>query len=396
MKKLSFLFLLIIYALLTNAQSDKISGDWLLIKAEVDGNAKEIYNNANFSEDNTLLISGIPVCTWEYKKNDNVISMVSEMDEDFNGDWEVITLNEEELITKKEAVTLYYSKINQKKIEEANLASGLIGVWKYTNEMGSTNMLKIEAPNTYILRSIMDGSTSTAQGEWMYKPSDQCVIFTGFAREIRGKNQIITLNTEELVFNHNGTTITASIESTEASKIERLNFSYEDFDEESTSESTIPWMWTSLEDMVAFLSKHEYLKYKDGSLIEGFDSFNYTSILLTIEANVDENYIMFTNLQLIEGDSLQYGQDNKDSMSESYNDFFPQEEPEVYKIVDSETITVMAGTFDCTVVEGIANEAKVKFWMINDMPGVYAKIIREGESHFGDLEYHIIELEEVK
>jgi len=182
----------------------------------------------------------------------------------------------------------------------------------------------------------------------------------------------------------------------QTNSVERLNYSYEDFEEEQTSELTIPWMWTSLGDMVNFLSNLEYLKYSYGTLAEDSDGFNYNSIVQLIEANINDNKVVFTNLQINEGDSLQFGQDYKDSMSEAYNDFFPQDEPNVYRITGTETLSVKAGSFDCTVVEGIVYEDKVKFWMINEKPGVYARIIKEGESPFGDLEYHLIELEEIQ
>ena len=65
-------------------------------------------------------------------------------------------------------------------------------------------------------------------------------------------------------------------------------------------------------------------------------------------------------------------------------------------MVTTETITVPAGTFNCKVFEGLDGEAKVKYWMILDKPGVYAKIIREDVDPFDELEYSIIELEEIK
>lgn len=182
----------------------------------------------------------------------------------------------------------------------------------------------------------------------------------------------------------------------QSNSIERLNYTYEDFEEEQMSKISIPWMWTSLEDMVNFLSNIDYLKYSYGTMPEGSESISYSSIVQKIEANINDLRIVFTNLHIKDGDSLQFGQNYKDEMSESYNDFFPQSELEVYRITGVEPFTVKAGTFECTIVEGIRNEEKLKLWMINEKPGVYAKIIRERTSRFGDLEYHLMELEEVK
>ncbi len=60
--------------------------------------------------------------------------------------------------------------------------------------------------------------------------------------------------------------------------------------------------------------------------------------------------------------------------------FFPQEEPEYFRYVGMEDVKTDKGTFKCTVVEGIGNfDLKLKYWMINDQPGVFAKIIKSKE-----------------
>ena len=41
-------------------------------------------------------------------------------------------------------------------------------------------------------------------------------------------------------------------------------------------------------------------------------------------------------------------------------------------------------------------DKKIKYWLINDMPGVYAKTIEEMESPLGDPEYYVTELESIE
>lgn len=396
MKKISILIILVAFSIFANAQTEKISGSWLMTKVEMGGETTEIYGNTNFSEDGSIVISGVLAATWEYKENGNLISMESEMDKDYNGDWEIFTLNKEELILKKDNVTLYYSRIDNEKIKEANVASGLIGVWRFTDVEGGTNLLKLESPNIFVLKTISGMSTSTAHGEWMYYPTEESVVFTGFAYEIRGKNEIVKMNAEELVFTHDEVTIKATKENTGINNIERLIYIYEDFPEEVYSDEIIPMNWIDLYSMVSFLSGVEYLKYSTGLLIEGFDTYSYNTIIMEIDTDVEENNVMFTNLSISQGDTMQYRQDYKGGMSEMYNNFFPQDEPSVYRLVGNETITVAAGTFECAVIEGVELDKKVKFWLINDKPGVYARIINEAEGPFGDLEYKLMELEEIK
>jgi len=118
--------------------------------------------------------------------------------------------------------------------------------------------------------------------------------------------------------------------------------------------------------------------------------------LSKIETDADKQSVRFTNLSFSQGDTSQFSENYKGGMMEQYNNFFPKDEPWPYRISGIETVTVPAGTFKCTVVEGFDSETKVKYWMINDLPGVYAKIIEEKTDPFGELEYKLFELEEIK
>ncbi len=60
--------------------------------------------------------------------------------------------------------------------------------------------------------------------------------------------------------------------------------------------------------------------------------------------------------------------------------FFPQEEPEYFRFVGTEDVKTDIGSFKCTVIEGIGDfDLKLKYWMIIDKPGVFAKIIKSKE-----------------
>jgi len=392
MKKTTILFAIMAFSIFANAQTEKIAGNWLMTKVEKGGETQEIYNPADFLEDGSIMIFGMPFGTWEYQKKNKVIAMKSEMEEEFNGDWEIKKLDKKEMILAKDAAKLYFSRVYPEKIKEANLASGLIGIWNFADADYETNLLKFEAPNTFVMKSISGMETSTTQGEWMFDPSDNSLLITGFAYSIRGMNSIKKLTADELEFIHEGQTIKATKENTEPNNIERLTFVYEDFPEEFDPYEIVPGKWQDLYELVVYLSTVDYLKYSYGTLIEDFSVFSYDTVFKKVEADVEKNEVMFTNFSVFQGDTMQSGQNFKDHLSESYNFFFPHDEPSVYRSLGTETITVAAGTFECTVIEGVDGEDKVKFWMINDKPGVYARIISEGEGPFGDLEYKLMEL----
>jgi hypothetical protein len=396
MKKAITLLAFIAISVFALAQTEKIAGSWLMTKVEKGGETQEIYNPTDFLEDGNIMIFGMPFGTWEYKKKDNLIALKSEMEKDFNGDWAIYKLDKDEMILANDNVKIYYSRLYPEKIKEANQSSGLIGIWKYANAEYETNLLKFEAPNTFVLKSISGMETSTSRGEWIFDPSDNSLLITGFAYSIRGKSKIVKLDDNELEFTNGGVSIKATKENPEANKIERLTFVYEDFPEEIEPYDIVPGTWQDLEMLLSYLSSVEYLKYSMGTLIEDFGTFSYDSAFQRVEADIEKNQVMFTYLSVFQNDTMQSGQKYKDELSESYNFFFPQDEPSVYRSLGTQTITVAAGTFECTVIEGVDGEDKVKFWMINDKPGVYARIIRESEDPFGDLEYTLTELEEIK
>jgi len=148
--------------------------------------------------------------------------------------------------------------------------------------------------------------------------------------------------------------------------------------------------------MVESLQHVNYLKFRSGLLLEEQQTFKSTSMLEKIETNLEEQSVISLNLIVSQDDTTQYAENNKGGMMESGNAFFSKNEPWPYKIEGVETITVPAGTFECKVIVGFEDETKLKYWMINDKPGVYAKFITEGVSVFDELEYRMVELEEIK
>jgi len=148
--------------------------------------------------------------------------------------------------------------------------------------------------------------------------------------------------------------------------------------------------------MIQVLKDVVSIQYTYGQLVEEFNTLKYTSSILSkLKVDPTKPSVKFTNLYISGGDTSQFSENYKGNLMGSYNAFFPKEEPWPYRIKGVEKITVPAGSFDCTVIEAIDGEKKLKYWMINDMPGVYAKIIREETDPFGKLEYSVQELEKI-
>lgn len=184
--------------------------------------------------------------------------------------------------------------------------------------------------------------------------------------------------------------INAFAQETKSGKIEMLSFTHEDLPEITDPETFLPWMDSG--KMIFVLKDVKHVKYRRESVTEK----KVSTILSKIAVDTLNQSVEFTNLMITKNDTMQFSQNYKDEMSEAYNYFFPRNEMMYYRLVGVETLEVPAGKYECTVLEGFDDETKVKYWMINDKPGVYAKIIEEGEDHFGNLEQIVYELEEIK
>lgn len=392
MKKISFL--LLFFAVTLNAQTEKITGNWLMTKVESNGETNEVYQTFEFKADGKLFAMGMDVAVWKYDETANSIILNSQMDKDFNGIGKILKLTGEELILDKDGAKFYYSKLNYDEIYKNNEKSGLTGVWEIENDEGAQQIVKFEEPDNYAFIDIYQGVTEKASGNWIYNPDEKSLIVVSFHNPLRGKSKITEIGSDKLVIEKEGETFTAKKENSDSEAIERLTFAEEDFPEEQP-EIQLPEAWYDLEWMSDELNGVKELKFKSGKLVNETNTFNYTTYISKVTVDMEKPSVKFTNLVDEGGELTQYSENYKGGLSERYNNFFPKEKPYPYRLVGVEKITVPAGTFECTVIEGFDMDTKVKYWMINDMPGVYAKTIKEGESPFGDLDYIVTELEEI-
>ncbi len=400
MKKVLITLILTVIVVLTPAQTSKLIGSWLMTKVEIGDKLEAPYFITDFNKDGKMVIMGIEAGTWEFDKKEKKIVMKSKLDKDFNGESKVLKLNKKELIVSKDGAKLYYIKVKQKEINEVNANSNFKGIWKIELKdapeswQNETHFFKFELPNNFVAISDENGAESKYKGTWIYNPKEKTIIIIGRLQSLRGKSSIKRMSLNELELKNKEIIFKAKKIEIDSNSIEHLSFTYEDFHEEDY-QGDFPWYF---EEMVTFLANINCLKYKKGKLIEEFNVFEYQTIISKIEVNTNEQNVMFSNLAVIEGDTTQFSQNHKGGLSESYNDFFPKKKPWPYRVLANQTVTVSAGTFNCTVIEGFDGDSdnKIKYWMINDKPGIYAKVIIEGEGVFGDLEYNVLELEKIK
>ena len=405
MKKYSLLIALIIIGFIGNAQTELIAGSWLITKVEVEGEIEEPCVFITFKENGQMEIMGIEAGSWKYNKSKNAIVMKSDLDKDFSGDTKILTITNKEMVASKDGVTIYYTKIDEAEIAKNNEASALEGTWKITDPIGEgqSQILKMELPDSFVLKEIQEGSEATIMGTWIFNPEEETLIMIGFSELLSGENTIIAFDSEQLILENSGTRITAEVEKTESNKIERLSFTEQDFFTEEgdykyyDDEGRLPWQ--DPYEMMMKLANIQHLVYNYAVLVNDTEVFTNKTLTADVEVYVDEPGLSI--------DFIFYGYDNYDlpddtELPPNYYDIsgysiplYPLRDDNPFRIAGTEEITTPTGTFDCTVIEVAGSfDRRQKLWMINDMPGIYAKIIEDKEGSFG---HHIIyELQEIK
>jgi hypothetical protein len=397
MKKITLLIIIITMAFLSNAQTAKIAGNWLMTKAEVSGEIQEPNFITSLKENGDMVIMDMEAGTWKYDKKNNSIVMKSELDKDFNGVNKIMNLTEKEMVLMKGDAKLFYVRIDMDKTLKENEASGLEGSWKVQEADGRLNILNFRLPDEFKIVTIGEGYTESSSGTWAYDAQKKSLIILCRGIEMAGSNNVVKITANELELENKGNSIQAVKEEQNTVKIERLDFSENDFYTEDgyykyEDESKLPWQ-DPYAKIISLLDVHQ-LVYNYASLINGTESFENKTLRASVNANEEE--------QSLSMDYIFYGFDNNTlpcdtelPVAYEYTSLlFPMEE-EVFRVIGSEEISIPAGTFECTVIEQIVgNELRKKCWMINDKPAVYAKIIEDLPGEWGH--YYIYELQAIE
>jgi len=389
------LLTLLLFVLSAAAQNKKPLGRWLLTRAEINGKTVTPYQIFEFKEDGKLLAMGFEMGTWQYNAKSQRLVLKSDKDKDFNGTLTVATLTSESLVTRNETATYHYLRLNEEQIARDNRTAPLPGTWKLDGTDYPFAAVQFTLPQDFKLVQASNGETDRSSGAWIFLPREQSVIFVGFSHLLRGKAQLSKVSAQGFTLRLADRPLTAQRIDTSAQKIERLTFSEDDFPQDSEPDpSQLPWQ--DFDRMAQFLSKVAAVQYSNGILLPELNLLKHTSVIVSkIEADPMKPSVKFTNFTVSGKDSSQFSENYRGELMNNNNAFFPKEEPWPYRVTGTEKVTVPAGTFTCTVVEAVDGDKKTKYWMINDMPGLYAKIIFEETDPFGELSYRVQELEKI-
>ncbi len=404
MKKV-FLFAILFLSVISivNAQKPELVGSWLMTKAEVGNEIQNPYFVTEFNEDGTMMVMGMEAGTWDYNKTGNAIVMKSELDKDFNGVGKILNLTEKELVVDKDGAKLYYIKIDADKVAATNKQSGLLGMWTIEDKPyeGTTTLVQFSEPDEFKIIEKDEGSESRLSGTWIFDKQNSLLIMIGLRGEdmLKGESKIIKIDENTFELENNGELFKAAKKAKSNVKIERLTFSEDDFYDEngdykySADEEKLPWRdWSETKNS---LRNVKQLVYSFSKLINGTE--NFETKILTANVSITDTEEGFSIDNIFKGfDRNNLPEDAEfPTNTEFDHPLYPLTE-NTFRIVATEQITTKAGTFNCTVLEVAADfDLREKLWMINDKPGIYAKVVIDvPDPLFGS--YEVYELQEIK
>jgi len=390
MKKILFaLMLSLMISASVSAKNVEILGEWLITTAEMGSETQEVYQLTNFKADGYAEMQGRVFGKWKYDNKTKMLTIESEMIKEFAGNWKISGSGKDKLTLKSEKSKLNLVKYDAEKIKKDNQKSGLFGVWKLNekNEEDSDVYINFKNDGVSILY-IAPGMSGRDGGLWIYNPAEKTLLMIVRDRMLRGMNKIKTINDKTFEFENNGHKLSAvklpqNAKNRETISLEETN---DDGQNENSVELDPEFSWYDYEKKIEYLKNVKALKYIKSTLLQGLDAFAQEEI--SAKVSFDENNYVIAIGKLFDGLST----DDNDRE----NVFYPLEELNYYNVIGKKTITVPAGTFECTVIEGENDfgNGKNRYYLINNHPGIYAKIIMV-EKEFENEKYTMYELAEI-
>jgi hypothetical protein len=398
MKKIAIVFVtMLMIAVSVEAQESLIIGNWLLTNVEIEGKVEEVFSAVMFKDDGYVEMEGRVFGKWTYNKKGKKVTIESEMIKEFAGERKATKLNENEMVLSGSETKLFFIKTDPANIEKENKNSKLEGLWKVSGEEVDKT-LRFKLPDSFVSVENSYGAESTSRGTWMYKSKEKSLVIMTSDRELRGQNKVVQITDNELELENKGNSIKANKVEQKDIKIERLTFSEEDFYNENgdykyeADMEKLPW--PDGEQVIEYLTNINQLVYEFSDLVEQTESFNTTKLAANVNGDMDRGINMDNIFEGYDRASLPEDSEMPVEMFNFNNSLFPFESY-TFRVIGEEEITTSAGTFNCTLVEAIGDfDENLKLWMINDKPGLLAKVIKDKSGDFGH--YMVFELVEIK
>ncbi len=339
-------------------------GNYILVKIKSPKEIETPFLPTTFTKEGKILLMDFPFGTWKLEAKKVYLTFKKD---DFNGLYS-IKKKSDLLILQNDKYTLTYQKYNP----EDNDKLPILGVWKQQNSLTDT-YVKFALHDTVVSVKTQIDITETSKGTWLYLPKTNTIMIFGFMDELRGnsKLQSYTKNSFTLLKD----TLKMAFTREKEIKPKFLSFTDKDFPEDIDDSGKLPWSdWYDFQNI-------SHIKYLRKEYLKDIGVFKVDTIVEKI--SVTDKFIDVNRLLVTKNDSISIKKIRKGGLENTYNRFFPRVDIGPYRVVKKEEITVPAGTFNCTVVEGTDYDILYKYWLIDKKPGIFAKIIvqkTEGEN----------------
>lgn len=389
------LIFLVFALLLSNLYAqENIIGSWLVTKAQNGEKVQQPYYTQDFREDGSLWVADTNFGTWQYTK-DKTLLVQTQKNKQLNGKALVLWKNADYFMLHKDGWIIHHERLQVSPVNSHWEGSNLLGNWVW--QSGNTTWFLILLKDQQMeLTQEESGMRTTHRGLWYFFPDKAELTFVNTFSGIRGGFEVLEKSSSRLRIRFKEALYDFVREETKPN-LERLSFSEADFPEGLQDENNLPGPWVNdFQTALKALQKVAYIKYRIGKQIKTSNALQYSSLLRKITLENENIAIRFTDILLEEKDSMQIGEHYKNERMAYDHFFFPEKTPDAYRVIGLETIDTPAGKQECYRVDGVRDGNRYRYYMLYNIPGVFAKIISEDTNVWGEPQYTVWELVQLK
>ncbi len=267
----------------------------------------------------------------------------------------------------------------------------IIGTWQLTTvEVNGETKDGFQAVWIFDKEGVLKAARSTSGkaitvGTWKCDKTRKMLImestidkdFNGEAKVINLKEDKLSYKKEDAILNFKKTEMLSSNKASAKEIAPTLSFTSDDFfngDEYIDDSERLPWnfeqIYNNMKNIKEMIYDVDHFEPNKGKTDSWINSYKV--------AFMDEGDLSIREYSYFQKDYIDMSENGYPLYEETkaIKEFYPRSKPDMYKVVGEEFLNTISGELICTVVEAMGDfDQKIKFWMINDKPGVYAKII---------------------
>ncbi len=281
--------------------------------------------------------------------------------------------------------------------------NSILGMWQLKNvEVDGESVDGRGAVWVFNEGGELKAGRSTAQtfnvGTWQYNQNKKVLTMVSKRdKDFNGEAQVLELTPSKLSYKKDGAVLNfVKPEAIKKVAVPTLSFKEEDFysgeDYKYHDSEKLPWTLNAVYSSMKNTTEYVYQidQYSPTQQIKTDSYKNSYKVKFLEDTILSIREYSYFQKDFIDMSDNEYPMDAETKIKKV---FYPRKEPNTYRFIGSENVETPAGSFDCTVVEGMEDfDTKIKYWMIKNKPGIYAKILIIGFVRTNV--YNLIEIKE--